>query len=270
MTLARDLTVVIKTFDRPNLLRHLLRTLRQSYPDLPVVVVDDGRRPFEPRHADRHTRLIRTEFDIGLSAGRNRGVAEVDTPYTFILDDDFAFTSESDLARLLGPVAAGDFAICGSRMLNFGSMEICYHGIFEHGNGRLRLLHGNNRGVRDGWPVLDYCHNIFCARTELLRQHGWDERLKVHEHWEFFLRLQRTIGADVTIAADTGFAHFPIRNRNYKRFRNLRDHFEDLALQLSGLQSIDIVGTTPKPKGLAKWRYSVLKRAMGAYFSLPG
>lgn len=265
-----QLTVVIKTFDRPRLLRNLLQSLRRFYPHVPVIVVDDGGKPALAGSEHPLVRHIRTDFDIGVSAGRNLGVANVETPYAFIMDDDFAFTPTSRLERLLDPVTQRGFGICGSRMVNFGTREICYHGIFEERAGHLRMLNGHDHGSRDSQARLDYCHNVFCASTDLLRRHRWDERLKVHEHWEFFFRLRNTFDVDVTIAPETGFAHFPIRHRGYKRFRNKRDHFEAQALAMSGLKSVEVVGLTTKPDGLARWRESIVKRAYGTYFALTG
>ena len=268
MSLAEDLTIVIKTFDRPHLLRNLMRSLRRFYPDLPVVIVDDGRKQAFTAPPDDLVKLVPAALDIGVSAGRNLGVAHVETPFTFVMDDDFAFLPISRLEDLLRPVKELGFGICGSRMINFGTHEICYHGIFERHAGHLRMLNGHDRGTRDGLARLDYCHNVLCAPTDLLRRHPWDDRLKVHEHWDFFYRLRTAANVDVTIVPETGFAHFPVRHAGYKRFRNTRDHLEDLALRNCGLTSVKLIGETAKPAGLGKLRLSLIKRFYGAYFRL--
>ena len=38
MSLERDLTVVVKTFERPEAVRRLVGSIRRFYPDVPVVV----------------------------------------------------------------------------------------------------------------------------------------------------------------------------------------------------------------------------------------
>jgi len=43
-----DLTVVVKTFQRPDALRRLLASIRRFAPSLPVYVVDDSEQPLEP------------------------------------------------------------------------------------------------------------------------------------------------------------------------------------------------------------------------------
>ena len=37
-----DCTALIKTFNRPPVLFHLLKSIRTHYPDLPIIVVDDS------------------------------------------------------------------------------------------------------------------------------------------------------------------------------------------------------------------------------------
>src|SRR5687767_3502717 len=40
-----DVTAVVKTFERPRLLRRLLLSIRRMYPRLAIIVVDDSKRP---------------------------------------------------------------------------------------------------------------------------------------------------------------------------------------------------------------------------------
>ena len=44
----RDITVVVKTFERPECLRRLVSSIRRFYPGIPVFVVDDSREALEP------------------------------------------------------------------------------------------------------------------------------------------------------------------------------------------------------------------------------
>src|SRR5512143_3189093 len=82
-----QLTVLIKTFERPKVLRRLLISIRRQYPDLKIVVVDDSRQPIDIEGV----RTIPMPFDSGVSAGRNEGLKHIDTRYTLVLDDDFVF-----------------------------------------------------------------------------------------------------------------------------------------------------------------------------------
>src|SRR5205823_5665748 len=44
----REVTVVVKTFQRPEALRRLVASIRRFYPDIGLFVVDDSEEPLEP------------------------------------------------------------------------------------------------------------------------------------------------------------------------------------------------------------------------------
>ena len=93
-----DITVLIKTFERPKSCAALLTSVRQFYPDIPIVLVDDSKTPF--RATGEHVTSIHLPFDSGVSKGRNAGVEKVQTRYTFLCDDDCVFTRDTDLNHL--------------------------------------------------------------------------------------------------------------------------------------------------------------------------
>ena len=64
----RLVTALVKTFERPHILRRLVASIKRLYPTLPIVVVDDSREPSSL--AEVHT--IPMPYDSGISAGRNR------------------------------------------------------------------------------------------------------------------------------------------------------------------------------------------------------
>ncbi len=80
-----NLTAIIKTFERPRILRRLVSSIRRLYPDLKVIVADDSRSPVP---VDGVT-TIELPYNTGLTAGRNAALREVVTPYFLLLDDDF-------------------------------------------------------------------------------------------------------------------------------------------------------------------------------------
>lgn len=70
-----QLTVVIKTFERPAVLQRLLDSIRRSYRRLAIIIVDDSRVPVNPEGV----RAIVIPYNNGISAGRNAALEEVDT-----------------------------------------------------------------------------------------------------------------------------------------------------------------------------------------------
>lgn len=88
-----DITAVVPTHNRRDLLRLTLRTiLAQRDVDLQVVVVDDGSTDgtseMVSRFEDRRVRLIRHERASGVSIARNHGAAEARGAWLAFCDDD--------------------------------------------------------------------------------------------------------------------------------------------------------------------------------------
>jgi glycosyltransferase involved in cell wall biosynthesis len=93
----RDLTAVIKTFERPKTLHRLLASIKRKYPRLRTIVVDDSRSPSNVSGVQ----TIIMPYDSGVSAGRNEGLRHVLTKYALFLDDDFVFYRHTNLETAL-------------------------------------------------------------------------------------------------------------------------------------------------------------------------
>jgi GT2 family glycosyltransferase len=84
-----DVTVVIPTFDRDELLRGAVESvLAQTAPVRKVLVVDNGINPVSCCFDDDRVEVLRTEPRIGPSRPRNFGVEQASTEYVAFLDDD--------------------------------------------------------------------------------------------------------------------------------------------------------------------------------------
>jgi glycosyltransferase involved in cell wall biosynthesis len=89
----RDVTVVIPTHNRKELLDRTLRSvLAQEDVDLSVVVVDDGSadgtEAFVQALADPRVSVVRHPEARGVSAARNTGIARATTTWLAFVDDD--------------------------------------------------------------------------------------------------------------------------------------------------------------------------------------
>ena len=97
-----DTTIIITAFDRPECLDRLLVSIFQYYPDIPVIVVDNGFTEYEPEKIFKdNVKLIRAKPDSGLSACRNIAVDHVKTKYTFVTDDDVIFTNTTQIDNFI-------------------------------------------------------------------------------------------------------------------------------------------------------------------------
>jgi len=254
-----DVTVVIKTFEREDSLRAMLQSMRLFYPTIRAIIIDDSKIQLDRDSFDEYTTYIHTEYDIGLSDGRNRGVELAQTEFVFIIDDDFIFTEHSRLDLLRMPVASGGFAIAGSRMFNFGHREVTFHGSMEVDDGTLRLLMEQHKGSHAGFPVFDFCLNLLMSRRDFLLENRWSPELKMREHWDFFLRIKKTQSGLVTMRHDTSFLHFPHRPTHYAPLRRERNTevYAKMALDKNGISRVEKV-----PSFRAKLEAEYLRKQM--------
>ena len=89
-------TILLLTFNRVALLPHAIDSvLSQTYPNLEVVVIDNGSRDgttevLRGYEGDARVRVIRHETNVGITGGRNTALANLsaDTAYWGILSDD--------------------------------------------------------------------------------------------------------------------------------------------------------------------------------------
>lgn len=184
--LLAEVTAIVKTFERPRLLARLIASLKQYFPALSIIVADDSRCPNELAGV----RTLRLDYDVGVSAGRQAALEQVQTPLTWVLDDDFVAYRGTDLARVartLRDHAALD--LIGGRVIDLplgtprGSAQ---DAVYPTDRQPLVAL-----GTRFGSAIVcDKVPNFFVARTERLRRVGWDSRLKRVEHGDFFTRAR--------------------------------------------------------------------------------
>lgn len=229
----RDTTFIIKTLERPDELARLLRSLRGLHETERVLVADDSRdhAPAEAACGAFGAELLRLEHDVGLSAGRNALVEAVDTSTFVLLDDDFELLPRSNVEALVAMVEAGLFDIAGGSVLHNGTLT--------HFAGTMRVegdaLVLARRDSRDGCPVdVDITWNFWAGSTQAVRRVLWDERLKVCEHHDFFLRCKadgcqihtgRATRADLRVGYFPGSAinHLPGSPAAYAPYRHKRN-----------------------------------------------
>jgi GT2 family glycosyltransferase len=219
-------TAIIKTFQRPKCLNRLIRSILRYYPDLQIMVGDDGFQP-TPRS---DVGYIRLPVDIGLSAGRNALLERVQTPYFLLLDDDVEFHNQTKIEKLVRlvdqddvDIAAGNCLRTKRKLFFLRSKPQPYHGLFDFRDDELRLVCGHHK-QRDGYLLCDIAHNFYVARTDAVRNMGaWDPELRQNEHTEFFVRAWRH-GLRVGYCHDVIIRHWIDRPPGYAAFRNRSYH----------------------------------------------
>jgi GT2 family glycosyltransferase len=214
-------TAIIKTFQRPECLNRLIRSIRTYYPDLRILVGDDG---FEPSPCT-DVEYIRLPEDIGVSAGRAALLKRVKTPYFMLLDDDVEFYRRTTIEHLIRLVDQGSLDLAAGTCIKIKRKRFYTrkkpqpgHGLFDFRDNQLRLVRGNH-GQGDGYELCDITHNFYVARVDAVNSMGaWDPELRQNEHTEFFVRARRH-GLRVGCCDSVVIKHWNDRPKEYCKFR---------------------------------------------------
>jgi glycosyltransferase involved in cell wall biosynthesis len=180
-----ELTVLVKTFERPPILRRFVDSVRRFYPDLAIIVVDDSREP-KPLES---VETITMPYDSGLSAGRNEGLRRVSTKYVLVLDDDFVFFRHTRLGPALEAMEQHpEIDIMGGQVVNLPFYQRLPRSLGGPLYPSPELSHVPLGRSIGGFAVAAKVPNFFVARRERLALVPWDPRLKLVEHADFFTR----------------------------------------------------------------------------------
>jgi glycosyltransferase involved in cell wall biosynthesis len=199
-------TFCVTTFERPGLAQRCTNSIRERYPDAPVLVADNSETAGRVDGAD----VFPLPFDCGISACRNALLDLAETPLVMFCDDDFVLTDESDVDALI-PVGGVD--LVAGMVLRPGETEAHYEGRLIIEDRVLRYVEGPHR---DGW--FDIVFNWFVADTDAVRQVRWDPLLKLAEHTDFFLRARGVL--KVGYNPDVSVSHRAVSPGGYREWRS--------------------------------------------------
>ncbi|XP_046936371.1 beta-1,4 N-acetylgalactosaminyltransferase 2 [Lynx rufus] len=183
----RDLvTIATKTFLRPHKLMTMLRSIREFYPDLTVIVADDSKEPLKIK--DDHVEYYTMPFGKGWFAGRNLAISQVTTKYVLWVDDDFLFNDKTKIEVLVDVLEKTELDVVGGSVLgNVFQFKLLLE---RSPNGDCLHRRPGSFGPLDGFPrcvVTSGVVNFFLAHTERLQRVGFDPRLRRVAHSEFFI-----------------------------------------------------------------------------------
>jgi len=242
-----DITILIKTFQRPKTVNKSIKKIRAFYADIPIIVADDSREPISID--DENTQVFRLSFDSGLSRGRNFLLNKLDTKYFLLMDDDNAFSRGTNLQVL-------------KEILEAYNLDILSCLIYERSLRKKELyrkklknycmnftLRGNTlRFTKDPYfkdrniILCDIVENFFLAKADSVRCiNGWDDRLKIGEHEDFFIRAKmaglkvaytRRVSVDHVIFRDERFS------KEYQSFRCRMPEFKKIWLEKHNIDQI--------------------------------
>lgn len=168
--------MVIPTYKRPHLLvRAIDCVLKQTYPNLEIVVVDDGsgdetestvRGIVDPR-----VRYVRHEINKGLPAARNTGIRAARGDCIAFLDDDDEWRIDK-LERQVKVLEKYDAVLCT--------------GIW---NGYPLRIHNRPDVTLSDLRAGSFNPSGLLVRTHVLREVWFDEGLREGEDWDALIRI---------------------------------------------------------------------------------
>ncbi|RKO89010.1 hypothetical protein BDK51DRAFT_51838 [Blyttiomyces helicus] len=241
-------TLVVKTW-KHNAYR-LLASAMHHYPTMHIIVSDDGGGTSHEGEKRGHYYLP-LRYNAGVSAARNSMIKIVKTEYFLTLDDDVFIDHTSNIAALvhaletprvsdgaLFDIAAGKslaqqvrsgFDFCGLLTVDTGSR------VLSLGPGYV------DPEPHETCRHVEFVANAFIARTKLIRNKlRWDERLKLGELEDFFLRA-RELGVKTLTCGGVNFHHEP---RHAGVDRPATGDYLKLSLKKHRLMKLVSFGTT--------------------------
>ncbi|KAM4562814.1 beta-1,4 N-acetylgalactosaminyltransferase 1a [Odontesthes bonariensis] len=185
-------TIATKTFIRYDKLKDLIDSIRKYYPTVTIVIADDNKDP-QPVTGPHIEHYI-MPFGKGWFAGRNLAVSQVNTKYVLWVDDDFIFTANTKLEKLVDILEKTTLDLVGGAVREVTGYAATFrHTISVEDGGEegdcLHIRLGYHH-VIEGFPncvVADAVINFFMARTHEVQQVGFDPRLSRKGHLEFFI-----------------------------------------------------------------------------------
>jgi glycosyltransferase involved in cell wall biosynthesis len=182
----RGVSVVIPTYNLARFLPEAIASVRaQGWPDIEIIVVDDGSTDdtpdvLESLSREGGVRVFRQE-NAGASAARNRGIQEARKEWIAFLDAD-------------------DFWLAGKLAAQFDALEGKPSAAFSYSDQRLRFKDGSERDrasrATDALLLPQMLvGNIFATPTVIVHRDCFDAvglfdtRLRTGEDWDMWMRL---------------------------------------------------------------------------------
>ncbi|XP_053575966.1 beta-1,4 N-acetylgalactosaminyltransferase 2-like [Bombina bombina] len=216
-------TITTKTFFRYDKLRYLIKSIRQFYPDIQIIIADDNDKT--EKIDDPYVEQYFMPYAKGWFAGRNLAVSQVTTKYFLWVDDDVIFTEQTDIKRMVHILEETDLDIIGGAL---GGNDFKFKILYQMGGEDGDCLHRTNGYYQkvEGFPncvVAGVVANFFLAHTRQILGVGFDPKLSRVAHSEFFFDGFGSLR--VATCSDFGVGHQPKgllktdNERNYSRFR---------------------------------------------------
>lgn len=218
-----NVTFIYKSFERQAMAKKLYQNIQKYYPNARVIISDDSFKPLEIK--GQNLKIIHLPFNSGLSKGLNAALNEVTTPYVMHMDDDELLTLRSNIAdelRFLKQHQEVD--LVGFGVLSTPKCEdpkksshLYYKQLMQEALKPLKIPHLTK--IDETHFVVGKTANIFLARSDKLKEIGWDDNIRILDHNDFFVRAAGNIVS--VINPTTAIFHYHNQfDNNYQQYRS--------------------------------------------------
>lgn len=217
-----NVTIIFKSFERQQMAKRLYQNIQAYYPGVRVIIADDSAKPLELQ--GEHLEVIQLPFNSGLSAGLNRALEKVETPFVIRMDDDellTPYTNWHGQLRFLMEhpqvdlVAVHLFDMPFMKSLEKSS-QMYYRQSMREAPKRLLIPHMTR--IDEKHIVLGKTPNTFIVRREKMKSLGYDEHIRMIDHDDFFWRA----AGNMVSALDTTAYVIHYHNRFDKHYQKYR------------------------------------------------
>ncbi len=221
-----EVTIGIKTFIRPLCLLNCVKSIRQYYPRIKILIADDSYPHIQKINQENvgkyKVEIVKLPFDSGISKSRNAIVKKTETKYFVLLDDDTIFTEKTDLFKMYQFMEETNYDIIAGVSEDRGGFDNTYYTTY------LNIV--NNKVFHTTKPYgqiynnackayrTDRTLNYFMAKTQSLKRNPWDDKLKLGEHTPFFIEARKK-HFKIAITPEVIFFEKRYMTPQYEKFR---------------------------------------------------
>lgn len=227
-----EVTIIIKTFERPKALRKLLLSINKYYSKekISILIADDSRETFEIDFKTKHDITIyKLPFDSGVSSGRNFLLEKVSTEYFITLDDDFLFCAKTKIEDFINTLKIHkEIDLAAGIVFDFPKhwwQKMKKRNISRTVSISDDVLRRSKTpaGLIGDLKIFNFLPQFFIAKTDKIKNIRWNDYLKTVEHTAFFLDCAKNGIISVEVPSVIVYHdHLSQRNKFYKKFRNDR------------------------------------------------
>jgi len=233
----KNVDFIITTMDRYDLLRLLLESIFEFYPDAKVTIADQSKiikSKFYGSYSIFDLRVIPLPYDCGVSFARNYLVKNTKLKYKLLLEDDFLFTEDTKVEKLLSLMDVADIA--GGAVYRNG-VRLPFEFYFKKENETIyQMPDGNEWEYYNGinHKKTGCVLNFALFNSIVFNDISWYNKLKVIEHQHFFFRCKNKI----VFTNEVKIIDNKKRNSDeYKKLR-CREYFWKIALDDLGAKKL--------------------------------